>query len=280
MSNPFQRVAVTGGTGKAGRATIAHLREHGYQVVNIDRVACDNIWDTRLADLTDFGQAVDAMSDCQAVVHLAAIPAPGLATDQTTFANNTLSTYNVFLAAKTLGMPRVVWASSETTLGLSFVENPPAAAPITEADPLNPRTSYAHSKVLGEEMGRFFHQTAGISSAALRLSNVMAESDYQWFEGWQDDPGKRAWNLWGYIDARDAAQAFRLSLEATYDGAEAFIIANDDTVMRQPTAELLAAEFPNAQLRDLPHDRATLLSIDKAKAVLGFNPTHRWQEQV
>ena len=59
-----------------------------------------------------------------------------------------------------------------------------------------------------------------------------------------------------------------------------FIIANADTVMSRPNAELLAAEFPGVPLsREVgPHE--TLLSIDKARRVLGFDPKHSWRSEV
>lgn len=52
-----------------------------------------------------------------ALVHLAAIPAPGLATDAATFGNNTLSTYSAFAAARAAGARTVVRTSSETVMG-------------------------------------------------------------------------------------------------------------------------------------------------------------------
>jgi hypothetical protein len=59
----------------------------------------------------------------------------------------------------------------------------------------------------------------------------------------------RKWNVWGYIDARDGAQAIRLALETGFTGAERFIIANADTVMSRPNAELVAEVFPGVEFR-------------------------------
>src|SRR2546430_17399625 len=92
-------------------------------------------------DLNDHGQAADAIrllagpivrrrasiGEPFAVVHLAGIPAPGLAPDATIFQNNMMTTYNVFSAAIRVGLKRVVWASSETTYGLPFTRTPPIA---------------------------------------------------------------------------------------------------------------------------------------------------------
>ena len=124
----MSRVVVTGGAGKAGRAVVRDLLEHGYDVVNVDLFRDSELTEQQqlVADLTDYGEAVDALKGADAVVHLAAIPAPGLKPDELTFRVNTTSTYNVFAAAQLLGLRRVVWASSETTLGLPFEREQPA----------------------------------------------------------------------------------------------------------------------------------------------------------
>ena len=128
------RVAVTGSTGKLGRTVVTHLTEHGYDVLALDRARRTDPTTSFVAvDLTDYGQVVEAFSGgvdehstpVEAVVHLAAIPAPGLTTNAATFANNSAATYNVFAATRALGIRRVVWASSETVLGLPFDTPPP-----------------------------------------------------------------------------------------------------------------------------------------------------------
>jgi len=115
------RIVVTGGSGKAGRAVVHDLVENGYDVVNVDVVPASPAEAPFLrADLTRYGEAVEALRGADAVVHLAAIPAPRIRTVEQTFEINILSTYNVFSAAALVGLERVVWASSETVLGLPF----------------------------------------------------------------------------------------------------------------------------------------------------------------
>ena len=59
-----------------------------------------------------------------------------------------------------------------------------------------------------------------------------------------------------------------------------FIIAAGDTVMDRPNAELLAACYPGVQLRPETGDFETLLSIDKARRMLGYDPAHSWRDAV
>jgi nucleoside-diphosphate-sugar epimerase len=192
------------------------------------------------------------------------------------FRTNMTSTYAVFSAAARLGLRRVVWASSETTLGLPFAQ-PPDYAPVDE-EHIRPETSYALSKVLGEEMARQFHRWSGIPIIGLRFSNVMVRADYDQFPSWQDDPHARKWNLWGYVDESHVAQSVNLALEADVRGADSFIIAAGDTVMRTPSRELMAAVFPDVPLRGELDGNDTLLDISKARRVLGYNPEFRWRD--
>jgi nucleoside-diphosphate-sugar epimerase len=281
------KIAVTGGSGKVGRAVVADLLAHGHAVLNIDRIAPDPARSAPApflpADLTDYGEALEAVSGAEvlpgieAVVHLAAVPSPFHATPDVTFSTNARSTHTVFSAATRLGLKRVVWASSETTLGLPF-DQPPDYAAVDEQHPLRPESSYALSKVLGEEMARQFSRWSGIPFIGLRFSNVMERADYEQFPSWWDDPRIRKWNLWGYVDESHTAQAVRQALTVDFTGADAFIIAAADTVMRRPSRELMGEVFPGVPVADSVSEHGTLLAIDKARRVLGYDPTFSWRE--
>lgn len=276
------RVCVTGGAGKAGIAVVADLREHDHEVRSVD-IAADPHPDepTLVADLVDLGQCVEALAGCDAVVHLAAIPAPNIRPDADTFRINTLSTYNVFTAAAQLGMARVVWASSETLIGLPFEREDPHYAPIDEDHPLLPESHYALSKATGETLAHHFARWTGLPFVALRISNIMNEDEYAArFPGFWDDVRVRAWNLWGYVDARDVAQAVRLSLDADIAGAEAFLVAAADTCMPHTSAELMEGVYPQVPMRRSVAGNETLLAIDKAHELLGYRPGHSWRDHV
>ncbi len=288
----MKNIVVTGGSGKAGRAVCRHLVERGYAVLNVDMVpSSDPVCPMLRVDLTDFGQVMDALQwtggkdhpfhtfhTPDAVVHLAAIPVPDSAPEEVTFRTNITSTYNVFDAALRAGVRRIVWASSETTLGLPFSpQNPPAYAPVDEDHPMRPESAYALSKDLSEEMARQMARwNPGTTFVGLRLSNVMEPHDYARFKGWQETPRFREWNLWGYIDARDGAQAVRRALHADFEGADTFIIANSNTVMARPSADLMAEVYPAVEMRGTVTGQTTLLSIEKARRILGFAPEYDW----
>lgn len=283
------RIVVTGGSGKLGRAVVTDLAAHGYAVVNLDRAdpPAGQAATFLRVDLTDYGQVVGALTAVDdrydavdAVVHLAAIPAPGLAPNAATFANNVTSSHHVFEAARMARIDNLVWASSETVLGLPF-DTPPPYVPVDEEYRARPESTYSLGKAVEEEMAwHFCRWNPGAKIIGLRFSNVMEPQDYQAFPSFDTDPAARRWNLWGYIDARDGAQAVRRAVEHLGSGLDVFIIANADTVMSTPSAELVAREFPGTQVRGQLRGMQTLLSIDKARRVLGYEPQHSWRDQV
>ncbi|MEP6799525.1 MAG: NAD(P)-dependent oxidoreductase, partial [Lapillicoccus sp.] len=288
------RVVVTGGSGKLGRACVADLVEHGWDVVVFDRMRPTSLpteVDAAVTfvpmDLTDYGAVVDAMLGVEerydhvdAVVHLAAVPAPGIVGDHATFTNNMLSTYNVFTSARRAGVKTIVWASSETVLGLPF-DTPPPYIPVDEDYPPRPESTYSLNKTLEEAMAaQLCRWDPDLMMIGLRFSNVMDPADYQRFPSYDADVMLRKWNLWGYIDARDGAQAVRRALLHDQPGMDVFIIANADTVMSRPNAELVAEVFPGVEVRGDLGEHDTLLSIAKARAVLGYEPEHSWRDEV
>jgi UDP-glucose 4-epimerase len=263
---------------------VASLRATGDEVVNLDAAAVRP--DIRI-DLTDYGQTIEALTaiddrydHLDAVVHLAAIPAPGITGNAATFQNNIVATYNVFAAAKAAGITNVVWASSETLLGIPF-DTPPPYIPLDEEYPARPESRYALAKHLEETMAaQFCRWNPRLKMIGLRFSNVMDPADYAEFPSFDADPHLRKWNLWGYIDARDGAQAVRRALDYQATGVEIFIIANADTVMSRSSAGLAAEVYPGVEVRKELGEHETLLSIDKARRLLGYEPQHSWRYHV
>lgn len=269
---------------------VRHLREHGYEVTATDVAVSDARAEGVLqADLTDYGQATEVLRGADAVVHLANIPAPGLATPAVTFNDNMTMNFNVFHAAAALGLSKVVWASSETTLGLPFggdSEQVPGApgelryVPVDEDHFPFPATTYALSKVASEAIAEQISRWSGIPFVGLRISNIMEPHEYHRFPGYWPDAHARKWNAWGYVDVRDVAAACRLGLEAEVAGSQNVIIAAADTVMNRPSRDLLAEVFPDVPLNREVTEYGTLLSIDRAKQVIGYVPAHSWRDEI
>ena len=284
----MKKILVTGGSGKAGRATIKKLLEKNYDVFNVDLEKSQDLNTpfTRV-DLENFGETVEAITQIDdringidAIIHQAAIPASGLYPNHKTFRVNTLSTYNVFQCAEIMKINNIVWASSETVLGLPFDTYPPYV-PVDDDYPPRPESSYSLSKVMGEELARqYCRRNKDMKIFGLRYSNIMEEKDYALFKDFQEDPYIRKWNFWGYIDSRDVGQACLLALESDLKGADNFTIAADDTVMKKTNKELLDAVFPNIKIKGDIKDHQTLLSNNKAKKILGFQPEYSWRNLV
>jgi nucleoside-diphosphate-sugar epimerase len=222
-----------------------------------------------------------AFKGADAVVHLAAIPAPNIVPPGETFRINMMSTYNVFSAAEILGLEKVVWASSETLIGIPFEREQPRYAPIDEDHPRLPEFHYALSKLAGEVIAEQFSRWSGIPFVALRISNIMEEWEYEErFPGFWDDATLRKWNLWGYVDARDVALAVRLSLTTDISGTEAFLVAAADNCMTRESRDLMAEVYPDVPIRGEVSGYDTLLSIDKAREMLGYEPKFSWRDYV
>ncbi|KDA06706.1 UDP-glucose 4-epimerase [Microbacterium sp. CH12i] len=282
------RIALTGSSGKLGTVVARELRANGYDVVGMD-VTGQRGPGFLQVDLTNYGEVVDAFGGIgglgnehegfDAIVHLGAIPAPGIRSDVATFHNNMAATFNVFWAAVRLGIQRIVYASSETVLGLPF-DVPPPYIPVDEEYPARPESVYSMVKTLEERMAQeLVRWNPGVSITALRFSNVMNPEDYAEFPSFDDDALGRKWNLWGYIDARDGAQAVQRALENAAPGFDNFVIAAADTVMSRPNAELIAEVFPDVPVTREVTANETLLSIEKARRILGFEPKHSWRDQ-
>lgn len=280
------RIAVTGSSGKLGTVVVRELAAAGHEIIGLD------VHGTRgpgfvQVDLTDYGQVVDALTavgdqhdGVDALVHLAAIPAPGIRSDVATFHNNMTSTFNVFWAALRIGVTRIVYASSETVQGLPF-DVPPPYIPVDEGYPARPESVYSVVKHLEEQLAielTRWHPEASIT--ALRFSNVMVPEDYAEFPSFDADSRQRKWNLWSYIDARDGAQAIARALESAPPGFDHFLIAAADTVMSRPNADLVAEVFPGVEVRGELGEHDSLFSTAKAQRLLGYQPRHSWRDEI
>jgi nucleoside-diphosphate-sugar epimerase len=293
-----KRIMFTGGSGKAGRHVVNYLVERGHQMLNLDAKPLDHP-DVRtlITDITDSGQVFNALSSymgrhefdpslrpqpVDAVVHFAAIPRIMITPDNEVFRINALGTYNVVEAAVKLGIRKIVIASSETTYGLVFANEPrdPSYFPLDEDYDVDPMDSYALSKIVNEQTARAFAARSGFDIYALRIGNVIEPHEYELFPMWFADPGFRKRIAWSYIDARDLGQIVDLAVARDGLGYQVFNAANDDCSSDLPTRELLARFYPGVPLKRELGEYETLLSNRKAREMLGFREAHNWRKYV
>jgi nucleoside-diphosphate-sugar epimerase len=294
-----RNVIVTGGSGMAGKWLVKELLDHGYQVLNLDRVALpDSPARTLITELTDAGQVFDALSSTtvgheigdsikpakvDAIVHFAAIPRVMICPDNEVFRINVMSTYHVLDAAAKFGIRKVVLASSETTYGIVFADGlrMPDYLPLDEDYPADPMDSYAMSKLVNEATAKGFHARTGADIYCLRIGNVIEPSGYARFPAhFFKNPALRRRILWSYIDARDLASAARLGIEKDGLGFQVMNVCADDVSSDIPTAELLSRYYPGVPLKKALGEYETLLSNEKIKRLLGFRQHHDWRSEI
>lgn len=274
------RIVITGASGKAGQAALEHFGATDHEIIATDVAPRPAAWRGTFyrADLTEVGEAMDLLTGADAVIHLANIPADRIYSDTHTLNTNLLMNTNVFMAAWKQGLKRVVYASSETTLGLPFDEV--RYVPVDEAHYPLPNSTYSLSKVMTETMAEQVSRWSGIPFVGLRFSNIYTVKDYEQVPTFWDNPADRRWNLFGYIDARDVAASCEAALTAELTGAHAYVIAADDIILRIPTLEALKQVHPDVEIRKELGEFETLLSNQKAKQELGFAPRHSWRDEV
>ena len=279
---PFRKIVVTGAAGRLAQAAITELLAHGHGVWGIDCVRPETLRCRFLpVDLTQPLAVVDALQGADAVLHLGAIPGPLSQPASVTFTNNVLSTYNVIEAAAALKVSRVVSASSVFALGWAEDASAfwPESIPVDESHPLTPFEAYGLSKQVGEDICAAASRRTGMSIVSLRLMNIIAADGYfalPWPQPTRDR-GLR-FVMWPYVDIRDAARSCRLALEADTKGHEACFIAARDTRFDAPTLELLTEVAPaTIRITGPLAQNASVVSIEKAHRLLGFEPEHHWR---
>ena len=260
-----QRVLVTGAEGLVGSAVVAHLRDHGHEV------------STLRGDARDPAAVLDALDGVDAVAHLAAIANPWHEPAHELFGNNVLATFTVLWTAAERGVRRFAIASSVNATGLLM--NPakprPAAYPIDESTPADLADPYSLSKQVDEDTLRAVCRRFDASGVALRLPLIVAPHNAAGLRDWMArEPEHGVGDGWGWLDVRDAAEAFRLALLREYDGAHVVHVAAPDGFAGTPTEELLDRFAPGVPRRERSKGRVAPIDTSRAKQLLGFIPRH------
>jgi nucleoside-diphosphate-sugar epimerase len=278
------KVIVTGSSGLLGRHVAAALVAAGHAVLGLDAAPAPAgaPWDHVTVDLTDLGPALQLVRDAAAVVHLAAIPRPtGLAAGHV-FKTNMAAVYNVVEAAVLNGAERLVYASSMSVLGYPFFEMPvePTYVPLDSLHPVAPQDAYALSKWLGEEVVEAaVRRRPALAAVSLRMPWIQTPATFP-----REVVGRRAHaalaarDLWGYLDARDAAAAFVAAVERPIEGHKRLFVSAADTYAETETIELVRTAYPRTVIKRALSGHETVFDLSEAREVLGFSPAFRWRD--
>lgn len=280
----MKKVVITGVSGRLGPYVVEHFVEMGYDVLGVDITKPEqSLSKFMTVNLMNIGECYGALAGADAVVHLAAIPVAYSHPNEVTFQNNVMSTYNILEAAAGLGIKKAVIASSESSYGIVFTKQnlEPQYVPMDEDHPQLPEDCYGLSKIVSEKTAEMINRRCGMQIVSFRIGNIISTKMYKNFPGFIHESNKRRNILWSYVDARDIAVACRLAIEA--EGLEyiALNLSADDTSMDIKSSELMKAEFPEVKdIRVSLDNYHTLLSNEKAKKVLNWQPVHSWRENI
>ena len=273
------QILVSGASGRIGRYVVKELVSAGHNVTGVDILASESGNSRFLrVDLTDAGEVYQALAAAEAevVVHLGAWANAGIVPDTRTYADNVQGTFNLFQACADLGIQRVVSASSAQVYG--FAKEPPVYVPVDEAHPLRPANCYALSKVVGEEAADYFVKRFGLTILSFRLMGIRtpAQLDAE-IDELAQDPSKGTSLLWTRTDARDAAIACRLAVEAESVPSGVYNITGAQVVSSEPTRALVERHFGNkTEVRDALPDHISPMTCAKAEAAFSYQPQFVW----
>ena len=274
-----------------GQYLVRELFSHNHAVASLDVIKPrECLCPTYVVDLTKFDALWEHFKNTEAVVHLARIrfpytengfnaaeqrwefaDAPG---DAERFNQNVAITNNALTAAVERGVKKIVCGSSLAVYGFYYPSTDlhPDYLPVDEDHRLRPQDPYGMTKLIGEKLCDTLVQKSSAPVASLRLAGVYTEAHRSMLLERKKNPIARGTGaLWSYIDARDAARACRLALEADFDGHQTFNICARSTIMDRPTRELVELYLPQVkELRNGLDDFSSGYSTDKAKRILGF----------
>jgi nucleoside-diphosphate-sugar epimerase len=277
---------VAGARGHFGPWVVEELRSHGYDVVAADlRAATDEA--RKRVEAVRFGlynerALAAALEGCSCVVHLAAHASPIGRRPEVVFRNNTGATASVLEAAARAGVRTAVIASSTSIYGLTYAPRAlsPRYIPINEDHPLELLDAYALSKAVDETTALSIHRRTGMAIIALRFHWIAPPEDASArADELRADPADAAAELWGYVDARDAARAVRLSLEHSDVGYAVLNIAAADTLASEPTVDLVRRYHPRAEIRRGASGFRSAWSSSRARRLIGYEPSYSWRPE-
>ncbi|NYE19016.1 NAD-dependent epimerase/dehydratase family protein [Microbacterium immunditiarum] len=271
------RVLVTGAEGLVGTAVVTALVSHGHPVTTLSRPDAAAHDDVRVVrgDATDPDAVREAVDGCDAVVHLAAYPNPWDHPAAEVFGNNTLATFATLWTAAEAGVRRFAVAGSVNATGLLMHPRKPLPErlPIDERTPARIADPYSLSKRVDEETLRAVCERFDASGVIFRLPLVVPPDRAEGLRAWvaervADGPAEG----WGWIDSRDAAEAFRLAITVPVEGAHVVQLAALTTMHDEPTEELIVRHAPGVERAREFAGTDAAVDVRRARELLGFVP--------
>ena len=271
------KIAITGGTGRVGRAVVELAVAQGHNVVNIDRMPPPQGADEPgiqfiQVDLTQYADFEQALRGCDALIHMAAIPAPGHHPDHEVHNNNVTGSYNALRAAVEVGIQRVCQASSVNAIGLAYSRWPHFDYfPLDEEHPTYNEDPYSLSKWICEEQANSFaRRYENLTISSLRFHAVVPERATLVQATTYSQGNGAVKNLWAYTSFDSAARACLLSLTGDFKGHEVFYITAPDTISDIPSLELRQKFFPDVPIRGDLSGYKSFFSSRKAERLLSW----------
>lgn len=295
------KVLVTGGAGKAGRYIVADLLRRVASgelssVTVLDRVtpeagraAIHSVIEGShpespaltyiQGDLGDLNVLTGVCEGVSAIVHLAAIPRPGLVPDSVCFQTNVTNTYNIHEAAISAGVQRVVSMSSTAVLGWDWGrrERLPLYLPLDEEHPMMPEDAYGLSKQVSEQISRSFSQRTGIETVCLRPGWVVTPAELMELK---QQGGRVASGIhhYSYLDTRDLATAVWQAMVVEGLRHELFFVGAEDSTLAEPLSTALAKVAPAvAEMAERIPGLSSGLCTERARHQLRFSPQFSWR---
>lgn len=186
-----RKVLITGAAGDIGTHLVSTLKDRYDLRVLYNKTIPEHpsVEDVHIADMLDFEKLAPAFSGVDAVVHMAA-ERSGWADWESIRDRNILGAYNVFEAARQAGVQKLIFASTNHTMGMYDRDR---QWPIYTSQPARPDSLYGVSKVFGETLGRYYVDQYGMSVICLRI-------------GWFLEKPRDEIGLWMWLSPRDCTQ--------------------------------------------------------------------------
>lgn len=263
-------IAVTGALGVLGQYVTNAVTAAGHTLRTIDVRDADSV-DVH-ADLRSYDETARAVQGADAVIHLAAHPKPVDDHPGLVYADNTTASFNVLTAALSLGVGKVVAASSTNAIGGEFSEIAHYDRfPVDVRQGTQARDEYSLSKWVLEEqvrhMGRIYGRARSV--IALRVHAVQRRAVQE--DAYRRSPDRGRRNLWGYSPPEPTARAFIRACEAPLPGAHIAFLVSRENAMRTDARELVRAHWPDAPFDDRLSGAAGLYDTSFAEVEMGWN---------